>query len=447
MSPRFFAPDTARKMRRQQALPMALASALCGISLAAPAAQSQTAPTVTYEQVLAAPDDPNLNLAYARQQVDAGNLQQAGASLERLLLVYPNWDSVRLFYGVVLYRLDELEGAKRELKLLEGRGLSAVQEGERVKYLALAEQRSKRLRMSARLSLGVRYDSNPSRLNTDQFFFNVDTDPDAALTAFGNFRVEADLENGRSDFLFAEIGGIANNFFQVNQADYWHAPARAGIRLYGPGRIITLYGLASTTNVNGNHFRQQWGGGIDTTWSVASSVDWFLNGRARYEDYADIGPPSPGSLRDGGLYELDTGIKWRMDDKHTLTLSGYLARKDARNEGYAYDRGRLKISTLSMLGGGFYLTTRASYTRTEYDGPDFVSTFSDPRVDDRVDARVALGASLGALFAHADIELPEAVADIVGQVGVSYTDQGSNVTNFEYQNWSADLIFTKRIAF
>ena len=63
---------------------------------------------ITYEQILAAPDDSKLNLAYARQ----------AAALERLLLARPNWDSVRLFYGFVLYRLDDMTGAKRELRAL-----------------------------------------------------------------------------------------------------------------------------------------------------------------------------------------------------------------------------------------------------------------------------------------------------------------------------------------
>ena len=98
-----------------------------------PSAQAQ----VTYQQILANPDDLKLNLEYARQAVASGRLQEAASALERLLLHRPNWDAVRLFYALVLYRLGNLDGSKRELEKLEGRGLSAKQEADRVKYLAL----------------------------------------------------------------------------------------------------------------------------------------------------------------------------------------------------------------------------------------------------------------------------------------------------------------------
>jgi len=55
---------------------------------------------ISYQQILDAPDDLRLNLQYARQEVKSGRLQQAAAALERLLLQRPNWDSLRLFYGI-----------------------------------------------------------------------------------------------------------------------------------------------------------------------------------------------------------------------------------------------------------------------------------------------------------------------------------------------------------
>ena len=97
-------------------------AALLGISLTIGgfgiAAPVYSAETIAFEEILAAPNDLQLNLDYARQEVKSGRLQQAAAALERLLLIKPNWDSVRLFYGVVLYRLDDMGGAIRELSLL-----------------------------------------------------------------------------------------------------------------------------------------------------------------------------------------------------------------------------------------------------------------------------------------------------------------------------------------
>ncbi|MEL6736921.1 MAG: porin family protein, partial [Pseudomonadota bacterium] len=407
---------------------------------------------ISFQQVLASPDDAQLNLDYARQQVAAGNLQQASAALERLLLVQPNWDSVRLFYGIVLYRLDDLSGAKRELKILEGRDLSPKQEGERRKYLALAGQASQRVRMSARFSLGVRTDSNPGRLNDEFDFFGVEDGPDSAFTGASQFRVEVDFSNGRGDFAFVQLGGVFNQYFEVGRADFAHIPLKAGVTLHRFGGTITPYVFASHSIVQDEEFRSEAGGGIDTNWSINSQLDWFLNGFAQYQDYDETSFSFIGDLRDGWLYGGKTGLLWRPSDRQTLTLSGSVRRKDAEGDsftpdGFSYDFAKIEVSSLTLLGRGFYLNAKASYSQTNYDEVDFFTSFSEIREDERFYARVAVGAPLSALFAPANIELPEAIADIVAQVGVSYTDQESTISNLTFDNWSGDLLFTKRVQF
>ena len=49
-----------------------------------------------------------------------GELLSAAATLERILLVNPNLADVRLLYAVVLYRLDSLNEAEKELNALKG---------------------------------------------------------------------------------------------------------------------------------------------------------------------------------------------------------------------------------------------------------------------------------------------------------------------------------------
>jgi len=438
----------ARRKRPGLRVALALGTALfLALPIASPTSIATAAETISYDQILAQPDDAGLNLEYARQQVAVGNLQQASAALERLLLVKPNWDSVRLFYGVVLYRLDDLAGAKRELALLEGRDLSPTQERERRKYLQLATQASKKVRMSARFSLGARTDSNPGRLNEDIDFFGLEDGSDSAVTGIGQFRVEADLSNGRGEFVFFQVGGVFNQYFEIDQADYVHAPAKAGITFHGVGRVITPFVFASASTVQDEDFRREFGGGLDTTWSLTPNVDWFLNGRARYQNYDETSFSFVGDRRDGWLYEGETGFRWRPSDRQTFTVSGYWGRKEADADGFSYDKGKIEFSSLTLLGGGFFLNARASYTRTDYDEIDFFSSFSEVREDDRIYGRLALGAPLGAIFSGADLELPDAISDIVAQIGVSYTDQESSISKYDFENWSADLLFTKRIAF
>ncbi|WP_371398065.1 hypothetical protein [Fretibacter rubidus] len=94
---------------------------------------------ISFEQVYAAPDDAALNLAYATQQMEAGDLLDAASTLERLLLSKPNLDSVRLLYAKVLVMLDDKKAAKRELDILTNRTLSP----DNAKTLAALQQRVK----------------------------------------------------------------------------------------------------------------------------------------------------------------------------------------------------------------------------------------------------------------------------------------------------------------
>src|SRR5215472_408980 len=112
-------------------------------------------PPTTFDQVLTAPDDPQINLSFARQEANDGRLLNGAAALERILLAHPNAHGVRLFYAVVLYRLNDLQGAKRQLKLLEGVHLTPLQAAERDKYERLVEAGQSRTSLHGKVVGGI----------------------------------------------------------------------------------------------------------------------------------------------------------------------------------------------------------------------------------------------------------------------------------------------------
>jgi hypothetical protein len=76
---------------------------------------------INYPDVLKDPDNIVLNFKYAQQQIRDNNVLGAAATLERILIIDPSIHKVRLLYAVVLFRLDNLIEAKRELTALIGR--------------------------------------------------------------------------------------------------------------------------------------------------------------------------------------------------------------------------------------------------------------------------------------------------------------------------------------
>ncbi len=406
------------------------------------------AQSISYDDVLARPDDIGLNFDYAKQEARTGRLQQAAAALERILLTNPNYDSARLFYGVVLYRLRDLEGAIRELTLLENRGLTPSQERDRVRYLKLAQSRAEPWRFSARYTLGGRIDSNPGRFSDAALNTGLaEEDTDGAIVGLSQFRVERDLENGRGDFLFFQSNGHINEFFDTDTADLIQTRAKLGASFHGVISRITPYAYYSNSWLQHERYRSRLGGGLDVSLALSSQVELYVKGFAVDEDYRLTDFSSVGSRRDGWYRSVRVGSKWKVSDRQSFEFYGFGATKDARDPGFDYESHGIRLKSLSLLGQGAYLSLSAAYSWTDYDRPDNFFSSTITREDERLYLRAAAGAPLDTIFQSLDVELPESIGDIVAQIGVSYTDQDSTIPLIDYDNISVDLLFTKRLTF
>ena len=133
------------------------------IQKAAAAAKARAAvegEEVAYEQILADPDNIDLNLRYARSQIARADLKGAAATLERILLVNPDLAQVRLLYGIVLFRLDNMEESERMLKSVLALPTQPTLRDEVEEYLRQIRLRRKMTRWLASLSVGFQFDTN-----------------------------------------------------------------------------------------------------------------------------------------------------------------------------------------------------------------------------------------------------------------------------------------------
>lgn len=411
---------------------------------------SSAAQVITFQQILNSPDDLRLNLDYARQEVNSGRLQQAASALERLLLQKPNWDTVRLFYGVVLYRLGDMKGSERELAILEGRGLSPSQENDRVKYLALARHRNATTRVTGLVSVGGRYDSNPGRVTNNPggvpLLITVpNEDADKAVSISARMRIESDITTGQGDYWFGQSDVYTLKYSDASNANILTTRLQSGFAFHGTDKLFVPYLFYAKSLVRHENFRNQWGGGGQLNFSLNPKTELFLAGEYAHEDYHLTTFSPVGNLRDGNKYTAKFGVVWRPADTAKYTIEGMLGRKQAQFAGFSYDTAALRASSLTLLGKGRYLTLTGKYTLTNYDQPDLFNSATITREDKRLYGRAAFGAPLGTILANQ--HLPESVADIVAQIGVSWTQQDSSIAILDFDNLSADITFTKRFEF
>ena len=118
-----------------------------------------------------APDDVDLNIAYAKAQADSGHLLSAAAALERVLMLKPNAASVRLLYAVVLYRLDDLQGANAQLAMVDGAQLPALERKELDKYRRVVDSGRKDTKVHGQLAAGIAYNSDALGALVTEFDF------------------------------------------------------------------------------------------------------------------------------------------------------------------------------------------------------------------------------------------------------------------------------------
>lgn len=424
------------------------ACALLSMALVAPAA----AQDVSYDEILANPDDAKLNYLYAQQQMIKGDAEQAATALERVLLLRPNWDTARLFYAAVLYRMDDMLGSKRELQLLLDRPLNPAQEREVKKYLALTTARAKLTRLTARISGGFKVDSNPDLTTSSSNDLNgnvLDTDSrvDGAFMAASRIRLEHTIPNGTGSFGFVELYSNLNEQFSVSEADSINARLRAGASLFHDDLQITPYAVGALLALQGDLYRSEYGGGIASRYVIDPQLSVFGGIEGIYQEYKVVSEDSVGSARNGWLSEASGGFTYRSSEKNRMTarIKGYL--KDAQNDSYSYDAIEVMVRDVLLLGRGQYLSGTASYRWTNYDQPDPTYSTTVTRKDRIFKARIAYGLPLGTFFEWIKVPTGEAISDVNFQVGVNYLNWESNIPNFDANSVSADVLFTKNFTY
>jgi len=431
--------------------------AFCGAvaALAAPLDRAAHADTITYDQILARPDDLALTLVFARQEIAAGRLEQGAASLERLLLLEPNWDAVRLYYAIVLYRLDDLAGAERELLILKHRPLSAAHKAEVDRYLARVQNGQKDLRLTGIFSVGAGIADNPAFASSSAFGLTggllapitTKRDTDVSVRASAQLRAEHTLNNGRGDFVFAHLSGWLNEQFEVDQADYLTGSARAGGTFYLRDLAITPTGTYSAYVLDDDLYVQDYGGGLHAALTLSPMFSIFAKGTAVWQDFRSTSLSAVGGQRDGLLVTAGGGISFRPVEWNTFSAEAYYLNKDADNDAFSYEGARITLKDLLLLDLGQYLSTEFTLWFIDYEDPDLRVSPVIVRKDERYRARVAYGLPLSTAFSVFGTTLPDAVGSINFQVAGEYYAQDSNLPNFESDNWSGDVSFTKRVDF
>jgi len=420
---------------------LVIASASSTIATAADQTDRYAGPKITFEQIYANPDDQQLNLSYARQQADKGDLISAASALERLLFAQPNWDSARLFYALVLFKLDDRKAAMSELNLLEGRPLTVGQRKQVDAYKGNFNGTSKSVEaspLSGKLAVGLRADDNAGNALSDSVIA-VANQGDMSFFAQGMLNLSVPVTKSGHINFHAGVNGQTRRHDTFSLADYDAIGGNLGLSAE-TGDWVWRLGLdAVQVSVSGDKYLTQVGPSLKLTKFLSEDTSLTLSATGYYQDYDNLSFTVNGQLRSGQKYTLMAAIQSRLNENQTIGGSIAYEDKNAAIASLAYNGFRARANFFNGFENGIYIKGDASYRILTYDGINLFPLSSVVRKDDHLAGRFSLGASLSTIGRGMGMTPNAGMDRIFLEGGVNYINRDSNITTFKYENIGAEL--------
>lgn len=401
---------------------------------AAQARQSEEAAgdAVTWEQVMARPDDLELNYAFARAQVRRGDVKGASATLERILLLAPKNTRVRLFYALVLLRLDNAAEAARELEAVLKADPS---QAEAKAYLKQANRRLKKTRLSGRAAAGVQYDSNRNAapMSGQRLLANVPVSLAPASRRQGDPSFIGMVSvDGRRDLGFqaGHEAFLSGTYYRSDQsrlktlALQAHA-LEAGVALKRRSWTVTPSFVIDHVMLGGDTFLRDRGAALRLETRRRRGVVVYLEARGVYNDYAPTAQVRTAEERNGPQWDGTLGVWLPLTPRWRAGASYNHADKSAvrRYNAFLRDVGRVEATWLP--GKGMFVNASAALGRDKYETADTAVAVS-ARTDETVRLGAGFGAPLGGLHPW--------LKDLTWTATYEHFRSRSNLISYDYFN-------------
>lgn len=404
---------------------------------------------VSYADVLRDPDNLALNFRFARQQVRRGDVRGAAATLERILLVNPDLAQVRLFYAVVLFRLDTIDEAEREFRTVAALDIAADVRAEVDSYLARIERLNQTTRYTASLSLGAHYDTNPAaepRTGTslvgDVPVKVNKAEDDVGYLGIVSLRVDHDLGYQDRHELFGVVTYYHDEQVTQDTQDTQSFIVGAGGIYRSPFWDIDVVPSVFRTHVRLSRetFFQDIGANLRFERDFTPRIKAFASARISDQTFSPILETRTAQDRDGRQIEGMVGGSYVISP--TMRISGDFLHldKSAKAEFYSYYRDQFRIEHTWLLGGGQFLLNLLSYQRDRYAKSDPAVSVRKRR-DDIFRYRVTYGAPLGFFFGSGT--LWGGIEDITLTATGEWLRSHSNLNNYDFKNFKGQGLLTK----
>jgi hypothetical protein len=405
---------------------------------------------VTYREVLKDPDNVSLNLAYARTQIREGNVKDAAATLERILLIAPRSIAVRVLYAIVLFRLDNRGEAERELRTVLRFKLAPALRVELQSYLAEIKKRNKQTRFALILHTGGQYETNRNAAPTGNVIEGIgglvplqgeeQRIGDFAGRALISLGVEHDLRFQRRHRLIGAIAFSNSEQARLDRLTLRAVDINGGVVLDLAPVELYLVAYGSFFQLSHEPYLVIGAGEIRPEWRIDRFNTLVGSVRVDYQNFSELAETFDQRLRTG--LELRAGAEWRhvLTTQTRLALGTAVVRKLARSRFHQYYGYTGYVNFKWFVKNGAVVSTSLAYLHTKYDQANTIESLTTRRQDYMI---AGIGIAIPITTIIPQISLKKSFRNITISTGVEYERSFSNVVNYKFSNWRFTFGITK----
>lgn len=406
---------------------------------------------VSFEEVLRDPDNVELNYAFALTQIRQGDLLGALSTLERILLKNPNQPRVRLIYAIVLYRLNAVAEAERELDTVLKLDMDVGLRRELEYYRGEISRQKRSTKFTAIVRFGWNWDSNRNAAPITRSLISSGAavsrpeEVDAhSLESLVRLEVEHDLAFQRRHRLIGAVTGLHDLSLRSDQFTFTAVDVRGGVALDLAPYELRIQPHFRYARLDSDTVLQAYGGTIRFDWPTRRNLHFFVVGAGEYQVFNATERADSSRFRTGPEWRISAGVRYVVTPEHRLTLTASGIRKDAREGFYDYYGAGVSLEHGWLLGRGMFLLTDVSWQGDWYDAAD-PNINATKREDNFLRARTIFGVPFATLTGWDTA--PRPLRDIGISVGFEYTRAFSNIDNYRYHNFRVMGALTKRFDF
>lgn len=326
--------------------------------------QIQARREVLFQAMLAKPDNLDAAFEYAALSVQAGDIEAAISTLERMLIFAPGLPRLQLELGVLYYRLAAYETARGYFEAaIAGPDVPPEVRAKVEQFLAGIDQASDTSRFTGQVRAGIRYQTNANRAPVDSvillggrpFTLNAEAQgtPDGNVYATGIFHWSNDLPS-QGDTLEIDLLTYGSKQFEREELDVALAELTIG-PAFDMGRFgmenaaLGIYGIGSGVFLADDFYSAGIGAGSRFVIRPNPATSLVAALEYRHKNYHDSDSSPTASLRDG-------------DELRTFGTATYILSPTTVLYGNAYlQRVWADADYLSYLEGGFTVGPRYSF--------------------------------------------------------------------------------------